>query len=175
MRKLLISSVLLLSVFLAIACATLNQYVNAIVWHCEHGSFAELAGHRVRLPIQWRSQGQPAYGNSVLSRACPFGVPVGAQIIAGPTVPGELKNSEQAALEAQQTMASIMNRKSPQGWSSSVVVLRSQHLTLYCRKDDVAPVQSNLFCLAANVPVSFSYQGASNWEKEAEAILSTVE
>jgi hypothetical protein len=101
--------------------------------------------------------------------------PFGAQIIADRAMPGAMRDTDQELLKAQQTMTSITNRGALQGWLSSTITVRAGSFTLFCRKDDVHQRMSTLFCLAAKVPFSFSYQGSSKWEKEAETILSTLE
>jgi hypothetical protein len=159
--------------------AEYHRYIGAIAWHCAR-NYAEIAGHRVRLPLLWwKEEDTNAYDTSLLVRACRGCTILEPQVVVSPMVKGEVHSTDQEVLNFTQAIISAEIHNSTVKTSPSLVVLKPKAFTLYCARLDLAPfgrrVSSSLFCRAARIPYSISYQGSPTWEREVESILSTLE
>lgn len=178
-RKLLVAGVVALSLIIGLLCIEYERYAYAVAWHCVHGNYAKIAGHRVRLPLLWWKEDAHAYDTTLLVRACPANTYLKPEIVVSPTISGEMGDTNQEELKSAQTVISLKNHNSIAGPSLSLVTLTSRPFTLYCVKEEAAPygiaLYANLSCHAANVPYSFTYDGHPMHEKDVELILSTIE
>jgi hypothetical protein len=96
-----------------------------------------------------------------------------------PESPGQTSETDQEELDFTQKMISNMNRHSLPGTSSFLLVLKTKKTSLFCQREESAPLGVDIYghitCHAARVPYSLIYDGPPTHEKEAEAILSTLE
>jgi hypothetical protein len=155
-----------------------RDYAISIAWHCMYGNYAEVAGHRVKLPLSWRVQYAYFWGKTSLIRACPETCSE-AEIIVEPAKPWFLTQTDQDESNSIQRWIALLNQRPPQGDSSSLVILHPKPFTLYCKRDDLQVIGIHFFagldCYAAKVSYSFAYSGPPAHEQEAESILSTLE
>src|ERR1039458_2734741 len=175
-----------ITLMLGLLCVKYRRYAYAVAWHCMHGNYAEIGGHRVRLPILWWKENAHAHDtpdlrnrDEWLARACPSSVLPGPEIKVSPTIPGEVEGTEPEELKLTQAVISTLNHNSESGWSHSLLTLTPRPFTLYCIKEHVTgyglDLGSYLTCHAANLPYSFLYRGPQTSESEAESILSSLE
>ena len=178
-RKWMVLIIVAPAMVLGLLCLDLRRYAYAATWHCLHGDYAEIGGHRVKLPIFWWKQDAHAYDTSLLVRACLANTINKPEIIVSPAIPGETRDTDEEELRATQDDISSRNRGSNPRTSSSLVVLHTRPFTLYCKKENIVvsgiDLDSNLFCHVARGPYLFSYDGSPSREIEAESILSSLE
>lgn len=177
-RKWLIGSVIILALLIGLLCVKYYQYAYALSWHCLHGSYAQIGGHRVELPLLWWKADAQAYDTVNLVRAGVANTYLKPEIVVSPAFPGAIRDSDQEELQAMQAAIS-RSHESPGGESSSLVVISTKALTMYCQRKDIiasgVSISTNLFCTAAKVQYAFTYNGPPNRVKEAQAIFSTLE
>jgi hypothetical protein len=159
--------------------ANYRRYVYAVAWHYEHGNYTEIGGHRIRIPILWWKEDAHAYDTTLLVRAYPAGATDKPEVVASPAIPGEIRDTDQEELKSRRADISSRNGNSNSRTSPSLVVLNARQFTLYCKRDDFVlsgiDLYSTLYCHAVRVPYTLTYDGPPTQEKEAEAILSTLE
>jgi hypothetical protein len=165
----LVSCSMVLIVFL---CAIYRRYAFAIVWHCFHKNVAQVGTFKVEVPLLWWKGESDAYGTSVLIRASPATVSDVPEIVVSPTIPGEGRDTDQETLKATQGLVDADLKVSIVGKSSVLAILHPRPFTLYCAKSAfIIPPDTVLNCRAAKAEYSFTYNGPSRREQEAEAIL----
>ena len=178
-RKWLAVIAVAFALMIGLLCFKYHRYAYAAAWHCTHGNYAELAGHRVKLPILWWKEDAHAYDTVLLERACPANTYLKPEIVVSPAIPGSIRDTDQDELKATQAAISSRNQDSFVGTSSLLVVLSPRPFNLYCKRENIVTsgivLSSNLFCLAPKAPYSFTYDGPPTREKEAETILSSLE
>jgi hypothetical protein len=157
---------------------TNREDVRAIAWHCTHGNYAEVAGHRVKLPLLWWKNDEDApYRTVLLVRACVSCGVVQPELQARPLLPGQAWSSDEDNLKAMQKMVKERGGPFSDQARRSLVTLRSPAYVFYCKKEEstsrIADLPDNeLFCEAANLPFSFLFDGHSfddhaKFEREA--------
>lgn len=159
---------------------TNREDVRAVAWHCAHGNYAEVAGHRVKLPLLWWKDDDAPYRTILLVRACNSCGVVQPGVLVSPMLAGQVWSSDEDNLKAVQKMIAGRNKSSLDPARSSLVTIRSPAFVLYCEKDESVGAlttlpNSSLFCEAANLAYSFSFDGDPRFEKEAESLLSTLQ
>ena len=157
-----------------------NRYAYAIGWHCLHGNYAQVGSYRVRVPLLWWGQRDSThYKSYLLLRAFPFNTRLQTRLTVRSTLPVDVPKTDQEASELVQTLIASKDAKATAGTSSSMVILRAKHFSLYCEKLEFTPfaipLNTSLFCSAAGVPYTWNYFGPSSNEREAELVLSTLE
>jgi hypothetical protein len=167
--------------------AKYRMYAYAVAWHCVHGNYAEVGGHKVKLSILWWKERAHAHETSDmrdhdewLARACPSNkLDEKPEIDVSPAIPGEVENTQLEELKLTQSVISTLSHNSAKGWSHSLVTLTPRPFTVYCIRDDLTifgdDVLSRLTCYTAKLPYRFIYDGPPTREKEAESILSSLE
>ena len=191
-RKLRIASVAIALLVVLQLGVRYRQYAYALGWHCLHGSYAQIGGHRVRLSIWWWRDDDEGYDTASLSRACTGGI---AQITGYPAPAGVIRKTDADELKSVQAFVSLENKVSTLS-ASSLLTLHAKSFDLYCKKDAMAKVDyriaskdagdftyhlpaelqfMSLRCTKAGVPYSFYYSGPPTREGEAESILSSME
>jgi hypothetical protein len=156
-----------------------RPYISASIWHRLHGNYAQIGGHRVRVPKLWWRADDAAYNTPLLLRALPSTNFARPQIVVNSAITGEVRGSDQEELESTERSITLQKKAQSSGTSVSLVVINAKAFTLYCHKEEAAPMgiklYSHLTCHAAAVPYTWIYQGPPMFEGEAESILSTVE
>lgn len=185
-RKWLVVSTVTVALIVGVLCARYRRYGYAVAWHCAHGNYAEVGGHRVRLPLLWWKERAHAHDtpdmqdhDEWLARACPSNTIFRPEIETSPTIPGAGRDTDQEELKSTQSIVSTLSHNSVAGSSHSLITLTPRPFTLYCMRQDLTllgvDLTSMLTCQAAGLPYSFTYNGPPTREKEAESILSTLE
>jgi hypothetical protein len=169
--KSLITLIAALTLVIGLVNVEYGQYAYAVAWHFIHGNYAEIAGHRVNLPLLWWQENSNSDNTTLLVRAERS---VSIEIKVRPAFPDEVRDTTQELLNSTQTFVS--NRKSSAGVQTvvSMVTLNPKPFTLYCKREDTG-IFTDLRCLAARVPYVFIYDGTPTREREAETILSSLE
>lgn len=155
-----------------------RYYVFAIAWHGIHGNYAEVGGHRVKLPLLWWAEDDAyRYDTRLLLRADTYNL-VGSEIAIGPALLGSVRDTDVDELKAVELLITTTTRTKNSGVSSSLVVIRTKPFAAYCEKTEFSPfdipVANNLYCIAPKFPYQLVYSGRSVHENEAESILSTL-
>lgn len=162
-------------VLIAFLCATYRRYAFALVWHCFHKNVAQVGTFNVEVPLLWWREDSDTYGTSVLIRASPASVSDVPEIVVSPTIPGEGRDTDQETLKATQGLVDAGLKVSIAGKSSVLAILHPRPFTLYCAKSAfIIPPDTVLSCRAAKAGYSFTYNGPSRHEQEAEAILLSI-
>jgi hypothetical protein len=178
-QKHLLAGVVAAALMVGLPCVKFRQYAYAVAWHCVHGNYAEIGHHKVRLPAFWWKEDAYAFDTSVLRGARPAGMYDSPEITLSPAIPGEARDSDQDELKSTEAFVSSRNHDPFAGTSSHLVVLSPAPFRLYCKREDIEmsglDLSSNLFCHAARVPYSFTYDGPPTREREAELILSSLQ
>lgn len=153
-----------------------RSYLYAITWHCMHGNETYVGKYRVKLPILWRPQAANSYGTYILTRASDQKVL--SQITISPVQPAVSRNTDQAEQNAIQALVDSGASNKNLGPKSSMIIIHPKAFTMYCQKTEfLVPgltVNSRLYCLAANTPVVWTYNGSPAWEREAKSILASL-
>ncbi len=156
-----------------------RRYAYAVRWHCVHGNYVEIDGYRAKLPLLWWESGPDTHGRTLLSRAYASSGHSAPVIHIDPAGPGEVANSEQEELELTESSVRVLSHNAQEGWTHSLLVLKPKQFDFYCTKIDESlfgmAFDTTLVCHAAKLKYSFTYQGSSALEKEAETLLSSVE
>lgn len=177
--KLLIICLVAILLLICEQCIEYRSYAFAIVWHCTHGRYSEIGGHKVRIPILWWKANPYGYGESLVVRASHANMNLDPKIVVTSLPPGTTSGTDQETLKSIQALISVKNHQVVSGWSSSLLILDPKLFRLYCIRDVFAfrsvDRYSSVQCFAAGIPYSFTYQGSPRHEKEAESILSTLE
>lgn len=182
--KLVIAMMAVLVLIAFLLCVRYRRYAYAVVWHCVRGSHTEVAGKKVKLPILWWKEEDPdKYDTTLLVRASVGILP--REIIVSPTMPRAVRNTDQEELAATQALISRLNQDSTANQSSviktsrSLVTLTPKAFNMYCEKEESTACgvrfSSFLMCDTARGRYDFSYSGQSDYVKEVESILSTLE
>lgn len=165
---------------LAIVCGFFalryRQYAYAVTWHTLHGNYAELGGHKAKLPLLWWPVKAEAYDTSAVIRACPATAIVQPAISANPAIPGEVQSTNDLELENTKRFIALRNQDPATRPPLTLVTLQSGDMTLYCWKESIAPLgtplHTTLTCHSASSKYTFNYSGSPSLEIEAEVILS---
>lgn len=163
------------------ACLQYRWYLRAIAWHCLHGNHAEVAGHRVALPLVWWEEKDPLHWDTYhLVRACPGPLCPSADIEIGrvnPALQTNATETDQQELEKDRRMVSLFNQRQPQS-NASIVVIRTPAMNLDCVRGSLGvslPGGSGWsICGAPGFPYTISFHAPTS-EREAESILSTLQ
>lgn len=176
-QQLLLAAAACAFVLLVVVSFGYRSYLYSLGWHSAHGQHAMVSEHKVRLPFPWRSVDVEDYDTHSLVRACSSDTFPEPEITMRP-----FKNApktSQQLLQSVQSLISARNAHPVLGASSSLVVLHPPSRTLYCEKIEtrlfVKDLLSHLFCVAADIPYTFTYDGPVAFEHEAESILSSLE
>ena len=133
-RKPLFAGTVVLALVIILLSVEYHPYAYAVAWHCVHGNYAEIGGHRVRLPVLWWKEKADAYDTSLLVRACPARTFIKPEITISPTPPGSVRDTDRQELDSIQALVSSANHNALTGTSSSLVILNPKPFTLYCKK-----------------------------------------
>jgi hypothetical protein len=162
-------------VLIVFLCANYRRYAVAIAWHCLHGDHADVGKFRMKVPLLWWVSDSDKYDTSVLVRATPSTSVDPPEIVVSPTIAGEGRDSDAETLGATQELVEGNLKIPVAGKSSSLISIHPVPFTLYCAKSTfIVPPTAIVMCHASKVKYAFSYRGASVYEGEAEAILSTI-
>ena len=155
-----------------------NSYLKSLLWHAQ-GHHAELAGRRVQLPLLWRSERDDGSVGNSLTRACPGLCLLGGAMTATSLPSRSTRATEEQEIDAVQSVATRIGALPTAYRDVRVIQLPTRDLHLICIKNEVQPPGEagliELNCYAAKVPVQFSFFGRLAQEKEAEAILSSMQ
>jgi hypothetical protein len=133
---------------------------------------------RVTLPLLWSREDSGGSDAVMLVRAARTPLGPRSEIRITPRAEASAE-TDQDELALTQKVSGLEQEQAIPGWSASVVAIHAGETTLHCNRDAVssqgAEVLSMLDCGAAKVPYLFSFSGPPEQEKEAQAILSTLE
>jgi hypothetical protein len=154
-------------------------YGYAIMWHCVHGSYAQISGYKIKLPIWWWEERDPDRYDSCLLLRASGGTLLRGKIDISPAIPSAMYESDDAQRKAVEDSIAQANHYASSGRPLALVVIKTKKAELYCQKLDSTLSNSssylNLNCTSASSKYVFSYSGLSRWQSEAVAVLSGLE
>jgi hypothetical protein len=174
-----LAAIAVIAVAAAPSARQFRKYPGTVAWHLTHGNHVAVGDRRVTLPLLWSKVETGSGDTVVLARAARAPQGPLSEIRITPRMKATAAETDQDELALTQKLNRLEQEKSIPGWSASVVAINASQTTLHCNRDAVlsegAEVLSMLDCGAANVPYLFSYSGPPESEKEAQAILATLE
>ena len=159
------------------------SYPQAILWHCSHGNYIYIDGHRMKLPLVWWNDGDQ-YSHSPTFRRARLTAGVPPMISINYLQPGMRITSTEELVERHKRAVEFLNARHSAANQSSLFTITTHWLPLQCENMPMV-LESNgtsyvldvrfTMCDAPGLDSSISYSGPSSAYKEAESILSSLQ
>jgi hypothetical protein len=182
LKRVVIMALILSLLLGALYLSTYHSYVQAALWHREHGDYVQINGHKLPLPRTWREEFRDPDGALTLGSASGGFVDRSSVIKLLPMRPGTVFPSDSDALIAQQKFVSMTNGGPPNATiqptnsrPASLATIKSGSVTFYCAIEDAPTNEVTHLCVAANFGYSVLCEGPLDTGKETEAILSGLD
>jgi hypothetical protein len=184
-RKLFLVVILLLILIAAVPAMMYRQYAYAIAWHCWHGNYVTLPGHRIKLPLfWWEEEDSVQWDSFVLKRASRSFFWVQLQEISvrhvRPAFQMTIVDTDEEELDQLHRLISYLNAR-PQlqfRHAETLVTIKTRAMTLYCLRTELSvpqlPSVALFNCDAPKFPYTVTF-GPLTQEDEAKSVLSTLE
>jgi len=173
-KRLFQKSLLLLgAITIASYLATYQSYLQAIIWHKEHGNFIRIGDQEIKLPQYWIDKFSESDGTHIITRASGGFIDNSSTIKFDPIKTGDIIVDEEEIIAKQKRFIELTNRGNSL-FVTKQLLIKGKTNTFYCLESPSSAEDISLVCNAARFQYIVIIESPKSREKEIVSVIESL-